>query len=499
MPPTGTDIVPVSPHTTMPTELLESKITELAAHIHAATAQWLAFVAEYDRRMAWADWDCKSCAHWLSWRCGLGMKAARDHVRVARSLIDLPLIRHEFESGHFSFSQVRALTRVALPENEAQLVELARSAPAAQLESMVRAFRGAVRAGELTEARRRQVTRNVTYYYDEDGSFVIHARLSPEEGAVVEEALKTFEEELEETGASAEAIEDTLANEAVDELAEEAFSSPELDQRDARAMNERDEARERFFASQLSSPYGRRAADALVALADSALANEARSRSNAERYQVMIHVAAESLVSDVDGQSELADGPSLPPETIRRLGCDCSIVTAIERDGEILSVGRKTRTISTPIKRALIARDRHCKFPGCTSKVWLDGHHIEHWARDEGETKLSNLVLLCRAHHRAVHEYGYSVTIEGNHVTFFRPDGSAMETSVSDSSEPGMVVALNHQAGLAIDSETSVPDWHGDKWDYDVTVVDLLRDHAVDNPWDEEESDPGSLGNAANG
>ena len=141
-----TDLAPLRPEPAMPTERLEMAITELAAHIHAATARWLLMVAEYDARTAWADWDCKSCAHWLSWRCGLGMNAAREHVRVARSLVDLPLITREFEAGRFSFSQVRALTRVATGDNEAELTDLARSAPTPQLEARVRAFRGAVRA-----------------------------------------------------------------------------------------------------------------------------------------------------------------------------------------------------------------------------------------------------------------------------------------------------------------------------------------------------------------
>ena len=479
MPPTSAAIVPVAPQSVMPTERLESEITELAAHIHAATARWLLLVAEYDRRMGWAEWDCKSCAHWLSWRCGLGMNAAREHVRVARSLVDLPLITKAFEKGCLSFSQARALTRVATSENEAELLELARSAPTAQLEGMVRAFRAAVLGAELKEARRRQVTRHLTYYYDEDGSFVINGRLSPEEGAVIEKAFKTFESQLEEEGFSAETLDDELATQILDELGEVAFDPTATETGDAKAVNARDEARERFFAGQSSHEYSRRRADALVALADAALKSESDARGNADRYQVMVHVDAAALVNDdLFGRSGLADGPLLPPETIRRLGCDCSIVSTIERDGEILSVGRKTRTIPTPIKRALRARDRHCRFPGCTSKVWVDGHHIEYWTHG-GETKLSNLVLVCRAHHRALHEYGYSVKIEGTEIAFFRPDGSRIETPAPPTSNPAKVPALNRQRGLEIDAETVVPDWYGDEWDYSVTVDDLLRDHEL--------------------
>lgn len=476
-----TDLAPLRPEPTMPTERLEMAITELAAHIHAATARWLLMVAEYDQRMAWADWDCKSCAHWLAWRCGLGMNAAREHVRVARSLIDLPLITKEFEAGRLSFTQVRALTRVALPDNEGELVELARRAPAAQLEGMVRAFRGAVRAQETNEAKRRQVMRHLTYYYDDDGSFVIKGRLSPEEGAVVEQALRAFETELEEEGVSAETLENDLEPEIFDELGEQAFGELAPDA-DARAENERENARQRFFASQMTSDFARRRADALVALADAAMVTGSRGRATADRHQVMVHVDIDAIAHDtLGGRSELHDGPPLAAETIRRLGCDCSIVSALERDGEILSVGRKTRSIPTPIKRALVARDQHCRFPGCTSKVWVDGHHIQHWVKG-GETKLCNLCLLCKAHHRAVHEYGYDVKTVDGELVFFRPDGSRIESPAPASSDPNMVVALNHQARLDIDHETTVPDWYGDRWDHDVTVAQLMDDHGFGEP-----------------
>src|SRR5215210_2518855 len=86
-------------------ESLEREITELASHIHAATCRWLGLVAEYDRREGWAQWGCRSCAHWVSWRCGIAPVAAREHVRVARRLDELPLIRQAFSEGRLSFSK----------------------------------------------------------------------------------------------------------------------------------------------------------------------------------------------------------------------------------------------------------------------------------------------------------------------------------------------------------------------------------------------------------
>src|SRR5215218_127393 len=126
------------------TDRLAEEITELASHIHAATCRWLGLVAEFDRRGGWFDWGCRSCAQWVSWRCGIAPVAAREHVRVARRLAHLPLIRAAFAEGRLSYSQVRALTRVEKVEKEEELLSLARHATAAQLERLVRAYRGVV-------------------------------------------------------------------------------------------------------------------------------------------------------------------------------------------------------------------------------------------------------------------------------------------------------------------------------------------------------------------
>ena len=136
-----------------PLELLEREITELASHIHAATCRWLGLVAEFDRREGWADWGCRSCAHWVSWRCGIAPVAAREHVRVARRLESLPLVRSAFGEGRLSYSKVRALTRVEEVEREEDLLSLAEHATAAQLERLVRAYRGVV-AVERSEPER---------------------------------------------------------------------------------------------------------------------------------------------------------------------------------------------------------------------------------------------------------------------------------------------------------------------------------------------------------
>ena len=147
---------------------------------------------------------------------------------------------------------------------------------------------------------------------------------------------------------------------------------------------------------------GRRAPKHSPPLAELSLAAGAAGRSGAERYQVVVHVDAG------EGASVLEDGPALAPETAERLACDASLVEIVERDGVPLSVGRRTRTVPPAMRRALQARDRRCRYPGCENRRFLHAHHIRHWA-DGGETKLDNLVLLCSRHHRFVHEAGYSI------------------------------------------------------------------------------------------
>ena len=145
-------------------------------------------------------------------------------------------------------------------------------------------------------------------------------------------------------------------------------------------------------------------------------------RTNGERYQVVVHVDSPALEEDGDGGAELDDGPAVATETARRLSCDSSVVRIDESDGSPLDVGRRTRAVPPAIQRALQRRDRGCRFPGCENRRFVDAHHIRHWARG-GETKLENLVLLCRRHHRDVHEGGYSIELVDGELRFRNPWG----------------------------------------------------------------------------
>ena len=414
---------------TRPLELLEREITALASEIHAATCRWLELVAEYDAREGWAQWGMRSCAHWVSWQCGIAPGPAREHVRVARRLCELPLIGAAFRAGELSYSKVRALTRVEYVEREQELLDLARHATASQLERLLRSYRGVVAAARAAAGGRAE--RWLVIEHDDDGSVLLRGRLPAEEGALVVAALEAARDRHagacvpagtpEEAGlVDGDVPAGTCGGSAVVD-ADVPAGTP------ARGGSGADRGGEDVPAGTPAVSAGEARADALLAIADEFLAGgdgPARPRTGGDRYQVLVHVDAATLADGSEGgRCELAHGSPLAPETARRLACDASIVRLIERDGRPLSVGRKTRSIPPALQRALHARDGGCRFPGCGSRRFVDAHHIEHWAHG-GATELANLVQLCGHHHRLVHEGGYRIARRpGGRLVFHGRDG----------------------------------------------------------------------------
>ena len=173
------------------TERLEAEICELAGQIAAATARWVLLIAEYDNRKGWAQWGCQSAAHWLSWKCGVGMHAAREKLRVGHALAGLPLMRAAFARGELSYSQVRAITRIAGAHNEGALVEIARSSTANQLERLVAATAKAERIWDDGFAAAQYAERSFLPGFDYDGvMYTAGVRLTPDDGRVLTKALE---------------------------------------------------------------------------------------------------------------------------------------------------------------------------------------------------------------------------------------------------------------------------------------------------------------------
>lgn len=411
-------------------ERLDQEVGELAAHISAATCRWLELIAEIDRREGYTQWGFGSCATWLSWRCSLGPAAARDHVRVARRLSELPRTKELFAEGALTFSKVRALTRVATQENEEELLVLARHMTAAQLERLVRLYRGVVR----TQIDPPDETRDrfLSYSWTDEGELELRGLIGAEEGALVVKALECARDHLRQ--------------------------------------QERPEA---------EAPPSN--TDALELMANTLLANGPQEGAAAERYQVVVHVDEAALRDDAqDGRCEAEDAP-LAPETARRLACDCSLLSMIERDGSPLHVGRRTRTISPALRRALRSRDGGCRFPGCTQRRFVDGHHIRHWAHG-GETDLPNLVQLCRRHHRLVHEGGFTLERCGDGLRFRRPNGEVIPAVPrARRGHHAQLVGQNRRRGVRPHRDTCFPISAGGRVDWGIAIDGLLQ---ADGAWD---------------
>ena len=224
-------------------------------------------------------------------------------------------------------------------------------------------------------------------------------------------------------------------------------------------------------------PAGARRADALEKIAENYLAGPQKALCGGERYLIQVHTTADTLKKDGESaESELERG-EISAETSRRLACDASVVQITEsKQGETLDVGRKTRTIPPSIRRALKNRDGGCRFPGCCNDRYVDAHHIHHWG-DGGETKMSNLVLICRHHHRLVHEGGFGVALDPiGTIQFTDPKGKIIPPA-ADKNLRGDFRTIIHdheQAGLEITHKTTVPDWYGEKMDYSAAIESML-------------------------
>jgi hypothetical protein len=433
-------------------EALEEKITTLAAHIHAATHRLLVLVADFDRRQGWKLGGHRSCAHWLSFRTGIDLGTAREKVRTARALVGLPETSASMSRGELSFSKVRAVTRVATAENERKLLKVAQNSTTAQLERKVRSFKRGSREDEAALERRRFESRSLSVFSDHEGMYVVRGRLTAEVGALLMRAVEAASDALyREEGASEADLDSESGRESQRAPGRELDSESEAEARRAAAQRRADALGlliERALAvgfgadgdeiggrietqtddgalgesdpqpaggicegaEECDEVKGGRAKRGQVGGGLSKTITRAPTcGTRAERYQVMLHVEAETLRSDAEvGRSELEDGTRVSAETSQRLSCDAGMVRVHHApDGSILSVGRRTRTISPSLRRALEVRDGGCRFPGCGSR-FTEGHHVTHWA-EGGETSLLNCLLLCRHHHRLVHEGGWRV------------------------------------------------------------------------------------------
>jgi len=356
-------------------ERVESDIVSLASQLSAASARLIALIGDYDAAEGWRDWGVRSMAHWLAWKTGVSLGTAREQVRVARALRGLSLTAAAFAAGRLSYCKVRALTRIATEESEADLVSMAEHATGSQIETFVSAARRAIRASDV-RARRRAAY--LSWHRDDDGSIVGSFRLPPEQAAVFCHGLDAAAGRLKDLPGEGDPAEDKVSRQT------------------------------------------RSAANALEELARAYLENVSAETSAeaAERFQLVLHTSAAELAkpddADDDGPGSLLTGSAgrqwrIAPSTARRMSCDCPASTMVDGpDGDALHLGRKTRRIRGRTRRAVMARDRGmCQTPGCTEPA-TQIHHLRHWAHG-GPTCLANLVSLCDGHHWLVHEGGFTL------------------------------------------------------------------------------------------
>ena len=469
---------------------LGDRIAEQAFHLDAAMHRLLTDVRAFDEAGYWADEGAVSCAAWLSWRVGWTPGTGREHVRVARTLGTLPLIDAALASGRLSYSKVRALTRVATAATEAELLNDALHTTAAQLEIVCRRL-GVVQRAASTSSDELRTRRVVTRRTREDGMVVLQAVLPPDEAAIVYAAIEHEAARLARTPTvDAPPVEqprgDRNENAHENKNENESGRGSESKSENARV---RDVSAETGSCATGAARFDR--ADGLIAMSQVALRGDAPARSPVEVVLTIRRDALAATPATASGSEgaargprargaaigTFADGTCVSAETARRLACDCGVVD-VEEDpvGTPLSVGRRTRTIPAAIARALALRDPVCRFPGCTNRHFLDGHHLEHWI-DGGVTSLTNLARLCGHHHRFVHEHGYRIEWHGDELVFLDRHGRPVEAEPRRHTQAPLgwstLRASAAAAGLTIDARTGQCRWDGRAPQYD-WIVDRL-------------------------
>jgi hypothetical protein len=360
------------------------RLQRLSEAVEATRLRWL---AELERRGPWRRDGFVSGSAWLADRFGLSSAGAREQMKVAVALEEMPLARRALDAGEVSSSAVRILA-VAMEDHpeafraqEAALVDQAQTRGVDELRRVMGEWSQAVDAEDGAAAMQRmRDRRSLSVCPTATGMIRVKGELDPESGEVVTTALQALVD--------------------VDVRA-----SGRLDMRTS----------------------GQRWADALTELARAHLDSPDRPTVAGERPHLTVTVDGQSLARGV-GLAQLDHAGGLDPAATRRLACDASVLRVVlASPSEPIDIGRRTPVVSAALRRAVVVRDRGCTFPGChRPHAWCDAHHVRHWA-EGGGTGPDNLVLMCRPHHRLVHEGGFGVVMREGKPVFRRPDGSVLE------------------------------------------------------------------------
>jgi hypothetical protein len=477
----------------MSTREVETELLGLAGHIAAAECRFLLLLGEFDRRDGWAGDGLRSCAHWLSWRAGMSLRTATEHVRVAHALQNLPKISEAFAAGRISYSKVRAITRitgsdtatltriaaaaaaadleaggpvagdpvtgsgVADPEVAEQvLLNLALHGTASHVETVVRAVRRRHTPPENLAARR-----SLSWQWDEDGSLILRGRFTPDEGAAFIAAVEALVPARAPVRHPVPAPPDGWPERAVEQ--------------------EPGPAADRVAA---------RRADALLALVrghtahhpddtDTASDTTSGTTSDNDDTAPVVERGNSDVIVHLDaatGAARIHGGPELPASTAERLACDARVQVLLnDRKSNRMYFGRNRRLASPAQIAALTVRDgARCQFPGCTHTRHLHAHHVVHWLHG-GRTDIDNLILLCSHHHRVIHDHGYRIHRLPGRWQILRPDGNPIPvTGAPLTGNVEGLIEINTRARLRIDRDTLTPNWDGDPLDPEPILDALL-------------------------
>jgi hypothetical protein len=354
---------------------------------------------------------------------------------------------------------VRALTRIATPDNEAGLAEIAGPMTGNQLERFARAHRQVSSADDAAA----RIQRRLAWRVEDDGSLAGTFRLPPLQSAVLLKALRAAVGDLEHPHVSAE--------------------TPATAQADAPAT------------AQPDVPTSSSLADALVAIAEAFLAEKVAAADDPDLYHVIVHVGTDVItpggpaVDPAGGCAEtpatpatppgpddpadparchVEDGPAISVTTAQMVACGSTWSWMLhDSAGQLLDVGRRRRRPTAALRRAARERDKcRCRFPGCESRR-VDLHHIQYWSHG-GRTKLTNLVSLCKYHHMLVHERGYLIAAARDGTfAFYRSDGTAIPSSPA---LPQIYGTIENCHDADITPETIIPPWYGERLDLDYAI-----------------------------
>ena len=434
---------------------LGEEIASFAARVDVAMHDMLTRLRQFDAMNGWGPGGFTSCAHWLAWRTHIEVQTAREHVRVARLLGELPLIDAHFARGELSYSKVRALTRVARPGNEQPFIDIAMHSTASQSTRLFRQYERCLEDPQAAREVRRHVHRSDTI----DGMIRIEIVLPPEEAAVVWEAMEAAMAEAEH--ASAEASEPFEPSEP-----------PEPEHTSAEAPEP--------SSSPVPLPSAAQArADAIIDVARAYLQHRPRTLGSA--YELVVVTTQEQLHTGPNGIGGfLRDGTPIPLHIARMLAHNGSRVDVVLGEhGELLDVGRRTRAVPSAIARGLWLRDGGCRVPGCGRTRHLHAHHIHGWA-EGGPTKLGNLVLVCSTHHRMIHEGELAVKLQPGEspacerVAFIDQRDRVIPRFPATSASLDELEHWLREADVHIDPALTAPKWDGRPMDLQDSLTWML-------------------------